>query len=624
MPSPVHYARERVYPLPVAEAWGILADTEHLNRNIGLPAVAYGAPGAEAPGFVRRARARMLGLVPTRWREYPFDWVRGRRYTVRREFETGPVSRLIAGLEIEPAGAPEGGATLVRVLAELTPRHGAARPLLPLIGWRGINRTLAYCDRCLVERGDPAAPPRPVPRAPRRIDRAALDRALATLARERVAADLVPRLRTLLLRGSDDQVVRVRPYALARSWDADPRDVLRLFLHATRVGLFDLRWELMCPSCRVPKGEAESLRALPGTFHCETCQIDYGVDFERRVELRFTVAPAFRLAADETFCIGSPLRSPHILAQQYLGPGEQRSVAVPFDEPLALRAVGTPHRLELGDDAGVRGAPPGLAARFTEAGWERRDVAPIPTDASAPETAPARGDLQIDLENATAAPLLAVVEGRGDDALAATAAEVTLLQEFRDLFGAEVLAPGHEVGIETIALLFTDLEGSTALYEGTGDAPAYGQVRRHFDFLRTHVTAADGAIIKTIGDAVMAAFRRPEDAFAAALEIQAGIATWCAAEGIEPRLALKTGVHAGPAIAVTANERLDYFGRTVNLAARIQRQAGGGEIVLLERLWNEAAIQALAAGRGITLTPFRAALHGITEPAALIRLRLPG
>lgn len=59
-------------------------------------------------------------------------------------------------------------------------------------------------------------------------------------------------------------------------------------------------------------------------------------------------------------------------------------------------------------------------------------------------------------------------------------------------------------------LPFSDLRASTTLYETIGDAHAYGQVNRHFDFLTDWIAKNSGSIVKTIGDAVMAVFHRPE------------------------------------------------------------------------------------------------------------------
>src|SRR5690606_38551057 len=103
---------------------------------------------------------------------------------------------------------------------------------------------------------------------------------------------------------------------------------------------------------------------------------------------------------------------------------------------------------------------------------------------------------------------------------AATAADVTTLQIFRDLFSSEVLRPGEEISVGSTTLMFTDLRNSTRLYREIGDAPAFGRVREHFEILEEAVAAEGGAIIKTMGDAVMAAFRKPVSSIKAIWKVQ--------------------------------------------------------------------------------------------------------
>src|SRR6185437_10449918 len=126
-------------------------------------------------------------------------------------------------------------------------------------------------------------------------------------------------------------------------------------------------------------------------------------------------------------------------------------------------------------------------------------------------------------------------------------------------------------------ILFTDLRASTRLYRQIGDAPAFGVVLDHFDVLRAAVAAEGGAVVKTIGDAVMATFQRPVAALHAVLAAQRALAS--PAAGARP-LRLKAGLHYGPCIAVTLNDRLDYFGSTVNIAARLVGLSGGSDIIL--------------------------------------------
>jgi class 3 adenylate cyclase len=128
--------------------------------------------------------------------------------------------------------------------------------------------------------------------------------------------------------------------------------------------------------------------------------------------------------------------------------------------------------------------------------------------------------------------------------------------------------------VRQVTILFTDLKGSTQMYATQGDAPSYATVRGHFEQLTQILEKHDGAIIKTIGDAVMAAFHDPAKAMQAALEIQKEVAP----------LIVKLGLHTGPALAVTANGQLDYFGQTVNVASRIQAQSHGADIVLSDDL----------------------------------------
>jgi class 3 adenylate cyclase len=156
-----------------------------------------------------------------------------------------------------------------------------------------------------------------------------------------------------------------------------------------------------------------------------------------------------------------------------------------------------------------------------------------------------------------------------------------MTQTFRDLFRSEVIKATEGIAIRDVTLLFTDLKGSTALYQRIGDLNAYMQVQRHFERLLDVTVRHQGAVTKTIGDAVMAAFPTALDAARAALDMREAVEELN--RGRPQRdFILKIGVHKGAAIAVTLNDRLDYFGQTVNIAARVQNLAGGDEICITE------------------------------------------
>jgi adenylate cyclase len=605
--QPILYEQERQYPMSVGEAWRILADTDHLNRAIGLPAVDF-SPLEGGDPFVRQARARAYGAVPVRWKEYPFDWVRERRYAVRREFQTGPIDWLEGGIQLLPA---DGGVT-VRSYAYFTPKNVAGRFLWRL-GRAPVRSLLEFCDLYLARKAEGKADPVPVPKLRAPVDLGRLDPMLDRLARSPVRQGLVALLRERILEGSDDQLTSIRPFTLADVWGADRLDVLRLFLHAGRTGLFDLRWELMCPNCRVPKAEVATMADIPPQFHCETCGISYAADVDQRVELRFSVNPAVRAASHEIYCIGGPLRMPHIVAQQYLAPHEDRRVELELTEPLLLRTVGGTQQLAVVQcprDSRV------TDVRVTYAGgrWVgphsliRDDSLLVPEGAA------------VWLRNQTDGPVLAVLESLEWTRDATTAADVSTLQEFRDLFGSEVLGPGRHLAMRHVALLFSSLERSTELYEELGDAEAYSRIDRHFGFVRENVARAGGSVVKTIGDGTMCAFGRADDALEAAIAIQRELGPWCVAQGIDPPLTVKLGLHHGPVIAATANDRLDFLGRTANLAAWLRDESRGGDVVLLPETFGQLDAAALGDRDDVSVEWFAPRVGGRGSERELVRV----
>jgi class 3 adenylate cyclase len=205
---------------------------------------------------------------------------------------------------------------------------------------------------------------------------------------------------------------------------------------------------------------------------------------------------------------------------------------------------------------------------------------------------------------------------------AATAAQVTALQHFRDLFSDEVLRPGEEIGVQGMTILFSDLVGSTAMYNRWGDAASYALVREQFAFLQRIIREHDGAIVKTIGDAIMAAFFDPAQGVSAALAIQKEINIFNLSHADEP-LIIKLGLHQGPCLAVNLNDRLDYFGTTVNLAARLQGQSRGGDVVISDKLRRDSAVDKLLQSMNVQVDDFATSIKGFDEHFCLYRLTLP-
>jgi class 3 adenylate cyclase len=193
-------------------------------------------------------------------------------------------------------------------------------------------------------------------------------------------------------------------------------------------------------------------------------------------------------------------------------------------------------------------------------------------------------------------------------------------QTFRRLFRSERVEDSEGLGVRQVTLLFTDLKGSTALYERLGDLNAYALVRQHFELIGDVVQGNAGAVVKTIGDAVMAAFFRPQDAVAAAVSMLDEVGRFNRDRGT-PDIILKIGAHTGQSIAVTLNDNLDYFGQTVNIAARVQGLADAGEICLSETVYTAPGVRDLLAG--CTVTSFETSLRGVVGDTRAYRISRP-
>ena len=573
------------------DLWPLLADTARFNEAMGLPKHDI-IETPQADGSVDYQGRLKKGPFTLRWRERPVNWITDQWFEHRRDFFNGPFTSLTARLTLTPEG--EGCRADYDIVLE--PRNFLGRLLAQKIIAGGGKNFLQASESAqahtLGQR--PTAfdftPPTATPETHKRVNQLA-----AEIETSGHGHGLAQRLGDTLLTAQEVDLSQLRPLKLARLWGRAPRETIELCLEATRAGLLTLRWSLLCPRCRVAKVSSGALDELPQGAHCASCNIDYGRDFSRNVELSFQPSPAVRPITFGEYCLFGPLSTPHVKAQLSLAPGERRTLEAHFVAgPYRYRtlAPGPEVEVELGDQL------PALILRdgMIEAG------------------APAQ---RLVVENRSRRAQIVLVESRAWVAEALTADRVSTLQAFRDLFSDQVLRPGDEVAVERVTLMFTDLRASTALYGRIGDASAYHLVRDHFAVLTSEVRAHEGAIVKTIGDAIMAAFARPADALRAALAIQRALAGFNA-EHPGAAVAIKIGLHSGPCIAVTLNDRLDYFGSTANLAARLQSQSQGDDIVLSESVARDADVAPLLGG--LTQHQEAAALKGFDKAINFLRL----
>ncbi len=598
MSLPRRYALSYDVEFSRSQVWELLAHTDRLNRQIGLAPVFYEESTTDEFGIYRPARARFAGLW-MKWREYLFQWEQNERYTVVRRYAKGPIASFEGGLELEALGE---NSTRLTLWSRMGGRGPVGRILVPLIAQRFLRRSISFCQSVFIEGEPPPKPFAPPPHA-REWNPSALESGIARLRKMPIEDNYALELQRFIAGAGEDEVAAIRPFEWADARGLDRHQALRTCLYAVRVGLLNLRWAMMCPNCRVSKSDVSSLAQVAETVHCELCGVNYDLNFDRYVELRFAVHPSVRVASSDIYCVGGPFHTPHIVEQVTIEPGKTHSFRLQQPAPVRVRVIGFNHSMDVDEDDA------GSLFTLSDAGWKADNCADAGTDP------------HLCIANATGAPFAVALEKRDWDSSAVTAARVTALQEFRDLFSSEVLAPGRQVAVENVTLFFSDLSNSTALYEEIGDAPAYGRVGSHFDFLTRNIMEGGGAVVKTMGDAVMAVFLRPEDAVATAIKVQQQFREVAETLSDKGEVALKIGLHCGPVLAVNSNERLDYFGRTVNIAARAVGVSNGGDVILTGEVWNSDEVKALVERQKLRTQQFQTTLRGIEFSRELVRLQ---
>jgi adenylate cyclase len=630
-PTDFAVEEKRTWRAPIAVAWALLADSHRRNRMMGMkpPRYAYEREVHDDPRTrtrVGRAFMKQLG-IELRWVEEG-EAVEGRFLRGDRRFLDGPIARVGFFFAVEDAG----GETAVRARL-MTEVAGDAPALLGpamnqhfgVILSRYLDAMGPLAERLgtLVGEADADEPPsslarrllfavREGPETAARLtpaDEAELSRRAQRLAGMAVEKELGERIVELLRSRPDDDVRQMRPFELARALGVERRALLRAFLYAARAGLVDLTWQVNCPTCRVATEVQRSLEGLRGRTHCAECDVDFETDFADNVEAVFDVNPGVRRVEPQVYCAASPWFRPHLWAQlQAPARGVREVVGALPPGAILVRASGCDTRARTVYDISD-GPPRALDVIVTS------DLVRVHAEPRAGGAQPGAPTV-IRVVNDTDHAVTVTLERHGFAADMVLGSSIVTSPEFRDLFATEAPAQGVDVSISSLTVLFTDLTGTTALYERLGDARAFAVVGNHFQDVARIVERAGGAIIKTMGDAVMAAFTQPQQAVEAALDLATAPPVSEA-----PELEIKIGLHEGPCLMVRANDRVDFFGRVVNLASRLQAQAHPREVVILADLLDHPEVERIVRERGCSVEERRVELKGMAGARLLVALR---
>jgi class 3 adenylate cyclase len=436
----------------------------------------------------------------------------------------------------------------------------------------------------------------------------------------------------LVEKGEDHELNRVNALDFAKRTGLDEERVISGFLHASRLGLFELTWNVLCPGCGGVLDAHSTLKSLRhDDYHCGLCACGYEASVDEQVEVAFTVSPRVRrIAAHDPHTLPiwdyfkqifwssgvdfnkesfDQLSSEVVLDALELPAGEKAVLSLQLPAEFIIVFEPVTHSAQFID---VQGEP--TKERQQLSLMYNKMHAPVGTMTMRP------GPLRLSLDNQAgvrvlpsvfiAAEALHLLIGKRKPFL--TAKRMLTNQTFRDVYKADNLNIDQRLKITSLTFLFTDLKGSTALYERVGDLAAFDMVRAHFHALLEIISSERGAVVKTIGDAVMATFIRPEHALAAGLRMRAAMKKLNAERGTED-LIVKIGIHEGPCLAVMLNERQDYFGQTVNIAARVQSLSTSQEIHVTAPVIDSPAVATILENAKLRPIQKEAALRGIAD-----------
>jgi class 3 adenylate cyclase len=437
---------------------------------------------------------------------------------------------------------------------------------------------------------------------------------------------------------SDRDLCRINLLAFATDRLLDEERVIATFLHAARLGLFELSWNVLCPGCGGVLDTSGTLKNFDRhEYVCALCAKGYKPSLDEMVEVTFTVNRRLRRIAAH-----SPDELPFFeyFRQIFWGSGvdlphdlEQLRPELTIDALELLPGEKAQRCLELPPELLIVFDPVTHAAHFIDVKGEptcEHQSLSVVFNHVRPPTGNSQlrpGPLHLSVENSCerrvlpgiwiAGPALHLLLGKRRAFL--TAKRLLTNQTFRDIYHADTIQLTQRLKITSLTFLFTDLKDSTELYDQVGDLVAFDLVQDHFRILNEIIRAEAGAVVKTIGDAVMATFPTPENAITAALRMREAIRAFNNSNGRE-ELVLKIGIHEGPCLVVMLNDRQDYFGQAVNIASRIPCLAERGSICATQSVIETPQSAALLAAKGLQPVRRERLLRGVSSALSIYEI----
>jgi hypothetical protein len=520
------------------QAWSYLSETSKMNRELGFPP----REEIEIEGELH-VKAKTLGRQE-HWIERPWVWVHHQELQNHRIFKKGwmkeqrgvfAVRELSQGVEIS-------------VYFRWCFDSFFSKKLFALIGPILLKNIRDYFHKkeALVKNiqsGIPLPPP-----LPKSVYEQRLEEILKELRKKNDWQTSFEPLIEYFLSEDEMELDRIHLKKVAKKTGLP----LELLFGACRVllqsGHLSLSWDVVCPHCRGPRSHHFKVESIEQINHCDACAVTFEVNLPESIEIVFLLTETLRKIEAKSYCAAEPARKKHIKFSQQVDAHETIELKLGLLPPgryfLIAKSVADIQAIDLNNE-------------MTKQSWSWTNPLDKPT-------------------------ILTVQEAwwTADSLLPG---EVLSRPEFRDFLTHEHLKVGVQLNVGEQVILFTDIVGSTPFYRQLGDAGAFQAVLKHYLEVGELIKKHNGVIIKFIGDAVMAAFLDINAAFLCTKELYEIFPN----NREDTPIRLRASLHKGPVLCANLNVGLDYFGNTVNLAAKIQKWAEGQQLAMIDSDWQQ-------------------------------------
>ncbi|MCB1175991.1 MAG: hypothetical protein KDK36_00295, partial [Leptospiraceae bacterium] len=403
---------------PLSEVWDFASNTDRLNAAIGSGTNEYTEiPNPKGGSFLYGKTVN--GGIVSEFREFPYEWLENKYVGVYREYSRGPVKKML----FDNIFTETENGFKIKFIMQFETSSFIFNPIIKFEVYKNSIPNFRETFKHL-EKFAKRIESKPLPVfgfVPSSGDNQRRSELINKFNIIKTEDSIREKIAIYILDTPDNDLLKIKPYAVAHQICENKRRVLEFFLRATKEGFFDLNWDILCPSCRGPKSSSRHLNELEDSVHCPTCNIDYSGEFDKSVELTFVPTEKLRKVEGGIYCFGGPGRTPHIRVQwRVKGKGNEK---VKY-----FVQKGTYRIFSL----------------------QKKEIINIECDPNFPEVKEinypntedlircATGEIEFNFENSDEEECLIRIERTTwmDDIV--TAYEVTAMQEFRDLFSSEV------------------------------------------------------------------------------------------------------------------------------------------------------------------------------------------